>query len=61
MNEIDEDVYVIFLIHGQFEVIRKPDSLRLVYKTYIFIKTIFYLRKTETEIKNSNTAATLLL
>ena len=31
------DVTAIFLIHGQFGAIRKPDSRRIVYKTYIFI------------------------
>ena len=30
------DVIVIFLIYGQFRVIRKPDSGRVVCKTYIF-------------------------
>ena len=33
------DVIVIFWIYGQFGAIRKPDSGRLVYKTYIFIKS----------------------
>ena len=30
------DVIVIFLIFGQFEATRKPDSGRIGYKTYIF-------------------------
>ena len=33
------DVIVIFLIYGQFEVIRKPNSGRIVYNTYIFINS----------------------
>ena len=31
------DVIVIFQIYGQFGAIRKPDSQRIVYRTYIFI------------------------
>ena len=31
------EVIAIFLIYGQFEAIWKPDSGRLVFKTYIFI------------------------
>ena len=33
------DVIVIFPIYGQFEAIRKPDSGRIVCKTYIFINS----------------------
>ena len=33
------DVIVIFPIFGQFGAIRKPDCGRIVYKTYIFIKS----------------------
>ena len=33
------DVIVIFLIFGQFGAIQKPDSGRIVCKTYIFIKS----------------------
>ena len=33
------DVIVIFFIYGQFGVIWKPDSGRIVYKTYIFINS----------------------
>ena len=29
------DVIVIFPIYGQFGAIRKPDSVRIVWKTYI--------------------------
>ena len=32
------DVIVFFPIYGQFAAIRIPDSGRMVYKTYIFIK-----------------------
>ena len=41
------DVIVIFSIHGQFGAIRKPDSRRIVRKTYIFIKN-----KLKTELKS---------
>ena len=33
------DIIVIFLIYGQFGAIRKPDSGRIVCKTYIFINS----------------------
>ena len=33
------DVIVIFPIFGQFGAIRKPDSGRIVWKTYILIKS----------------------
>ena len=33
------DVIVIFPIYGQFGAIRKLDSGRMVYKTYIFINS----------------------
>ena len=38
------DVIVIFPIYGQFGAVRKLDSRRTVYKTYIFIKSnlLFY-------------------
>ena len=32
------DVIVFFPIYGQFAAIRKPDSRRMVYEIYIFIK-----------------------
>ena len=40
-NVISEnyDVIAIFPIYGQFGAIRKPDSRRIVYKTYIFINS----------------------
>ena len=51
-NKIDEDVMpanfdfiVIFLIFGQFRAIRKPDSGRIVCKTYIFINSNFWSYK----------------
>ena len=33
------DIIAIFPTYGQFGVIRKPDSRRIVCKTYIFINT----------------------
>ena len=33
------DAIVIFPIFGEFTEIRKPDSGRIIYKTYIFIKS----------------------
>ena len=33
------DVILIFAIYGQFRAIRKPNSGRIVCKTYIFIKS----------------------
>ena len=33
------DVIVIFPIYGKFGAIRKPDSGRIVCKTYIFVKS----------------------
>ena len=33
------DVIVIFPIYGQFGAIRKPDSGRIVCKTYVFINS----------------------
>ena len=33
------EVIVIFQIYGQFRAIRKPDSGRIVWKTYVFIKS----------------------
>ena len=33
------DVIVIFPFYGQFGEIRKPDSVRIVCKTYFFIKS----------------------
>ena len=34
------DVIIIFLIYGQFGATQKPDSSRIVCKTYIFINSI---------------------
>ena len=39
------DVIVIFPIYGQFGAIRKPDSGRIVCKTYIFINSFFFTYK----------------
>ena len=35
------DVLVNFLIYGQFGAFRKPDSGRMISKTYIFINSNF--------------------
>ena len=35
------DVIIIFLIYGQLGAIRKPNSGRMVCKTYIFINNNF--------------------
>ena len=40
------DVIEIFSIYGQIEGIRKPDSGRIVYKTYIFINSNLLSYKT---------------
>ena len=39
------DVSVNFPIYGQFGAIRKPDTGRIVCKTYIFIKSNFLFYK----------------
>ena len=44
---------VFFPIYGQFKAIRKPDSRRMVYKNYIFIKS--NLPETENRTKKSLT------
>ena len=54
------DFTVIFLVHGQFTAIQKPDSKLLVCKAYIFIKVTLYVTKTKKRTKKSNTAVTLL-
>ena len=38
------DVIVFFPIYGEFAAIRKPDSGRMVCKTYIFIKLTIKLK-----------------
>ena len=42
----DCDVIFFFLINGQFAVIEKSDSERMVYKTYILNKSNFLSYKT---------------
>ena len=43
------DIIVIFPIYGRFGAIRKPDSERIVCKTYIFINSnLFILQKLKT-------------
>ena len=55
------DAIANFLISGQFGVIRKPGSGRIVKLTFSF-KVTFYLIKTENRTKKIfNTAVTLLL
>ena len=49
------DVIVIFPIYGQFGAIRKPDSGRIVCKTYIFINSNLYLTKSDNITKKSLT------
>ena len=49
------DAIVIFLIYDQFGTIQKPDSGRIVCKTYIFINNNHYLTKTENRTKKSLT------
>ena len=46
------DVTVIFSIYGQFRAIRKPDSGRMICKTYIFVNKPLILQKLKTELKN---------
>ena len=47
------DVVVFFTIYDQFAAIWRPDSGRMVYKTYIFINSnLFILQNLKTELKN---------
>ena len=46
------DCSVFFQVYGQIAAIWKPDSGRIVYKTYIFINNNLYLTKTEIRAKN---------
>ena len=46
------DVIVIFAIYGQFGATQKPDSGRIVRKTYIFINVNPLFKKLKTELKN---------
>ena len=56
------DVIVIFSIYDQFGAIRKPDSGRIAYKTYIFINSnLLSYKKWKQTWKISYTALTLLL
>ena len=45
------DVIVIFPIDGQFGAIRKPNSGRIVCKTYIFIKSNLFFYKNWKQLK----------
>ena len=51
----NSDVIVIFLIYSQFGAIRPPDSGRIVYKTYIFMKSNLLSYKTENKAKKYRT------
>ena len=53
------DVIAIFLIYGQFGPIWKPDSGRIVCKTYITTSSNFYLTKAENRTKKSLTQLSL--
>ena len=58
----DYDVIVIFPIYGQFGVIRKPDSGRIVCKIYVFINSnLLSYNNWKQNWKIFNTALTLLL
>ena len=46
------DVIVIFPIYGEFGGIWKPDSRRIVCKTYIFNNSNILSCKLKTELKN---------
>ena len=47
------DVIAIFMIYDQFGAIQKPDSRRIVWKTYIFINSnLLCYKKVKTELKN---------
>ena len=67
VKKIDDDVMladcyviVIFQIYGQFGAIRKPDSKRIVWKTYIFIKSKLLSNKNwKQNTKIFNTALTI--
>ena len=56
------DVILIFPFYGQFGAIRKPDSARVVCKTYIFSNSNrLSCKNWKQNYKISNTALTLLL
>ena len=49
------DVMAFFPIYGRFAAIRKLDSGRMIYKTYIFINNNLYLTKREDRTEKSLT------
>ena len=56
------DVIVIFPIYGQFGAMRKPDSGRIVCKTYAFINgNLLSYKNWQQNLKIFNKALTLLL
>ena len=59
---VNYDVIVIFSIYGQFGGIRKPDSERIICKTYIFISSnCLSYKNWKQNWKISSKALTLLL
>ena len=54
------DVIVIFLVYGQFGAFQKPDSGRLVFKTYIFIKSSLLSYKNRKQNQKVSTPALTL-
>ena len=57
----NSEVIVIFLIYSQFGAFQRPDSGRIVCKTYIFIKSNILSCKIIKKIKILNTALILLV
>ena len=49
------DVITVFSIYSQFEAVWKPDSRRILFKTYIFINNNLLSYKTESRTKKSLT------
>ena len=56
------DIIVIFPIYGRLGAIRKPDSGRIVCKTYIFINNnVLSYKNGKQNLKISNTDLALLI
>ena len=54
-RQIVTSLFVFFPIYGQFAAIWKPDSGRMVYKTYIYINNfidLFILQNLKAELEN---------
>ena len=59
---INCDIIVIFPIYGRLGAIRKPDSRRIVCKTYIFINNnVLSYKKWKQNLKISNADLALLI